>query len=93
FQYEDGMDYERICRMTDRDGGPLMIWAGVSVTRTLPMGGPQDVADELEWLVRCGPPVGLVLGCSSSVTPGVKRENLRTLIEGLRHYLDHGRDV
>ena len=92
FQYEDGMDYEKICRMTDRDGGPLMIWAGVSVTRTLPMGGPQDVADELEWLVRCGPPVGLVLGCSSSVTPGVKRENLRTLIEGLRYYLEHGRD-
>ena len=56
FQYEDGMDYERICRMTDRDGGPLMIWAGVSVTRTLPMGTPADVEVELKWLVRYGPP-------------------------------------
>ena len=24
------MDYERICRMKDRDGGPLLIMAGVS---------------------------------------------------------------
>jgi len=92
FQYEDGMDYERICRMTDRNGDPLMIWAGVSVTRTLPMGTPDDVAKELKWLVRHGPRVGLFLGCSSSVTPGIKRENLKTLIDGLRYYAEHGRD-
>jgi len=92
FQYEHGMDYEKICRMTDRQGAPLMIWAGVSVTRSLPMGTPQDVIDELKWLVRCGPPVGLCLGASSSVTPGVKRENLRTLFDGLRYYLAGGRD-
>ena len=92
FQYEDGVDYEKICKMTDRDGGPLMIWAGVSVTRALPMGTPDDVRDQLRWLVRHGPPVGLCLACSSSVAPGVKRENLETLIEGLQYYQEHGRD-
>jgi len=92
FQYEDGMDYPAICRMTDRDGGPLLIWGGVSVTRTLPYGTAADVAEELKWLVRCGPPIGLVLAGSSSVTPGVPRENLRTLFEGLRYFLDNGRD-
>ena len=92
FQYEDGMDYERICRMTDRDGGPLMIWAGVSVTRSRPMGTPQDVADELKWLVRHGPKVGLMLAASSSVAPGVKRENLQALFDGLRYYQQNGRD-
>ncbi|MBI4559184.1 MAG: hypothetical protein HY706_16490 [Candidatus Hydrogenedentes bacterium] len=91
FQYEDGMDYERICRMTTRDGNPLMVWAGVSVTRTLPFGTVDDVRRELDWLVREGPPVGLFLGGSSSITPGVSWENLNTLIEGLQYYRDHGR--
>ena len=91
FQYEDGMDYERICRMTDRDGGPLLIKAGVSVTRTLPFGSRQDVIDEMKWLVEHGPPRGLFLGASSSIVPGTSRENIRTLIEGLHHYREHGR--
>jgi uroporphyrinogen decarboxylase len=91
FQYEDGMDYERICRMSTRDGAPLMIWAGVSVTRTLPFGTPADVRSELEWLVRHGPHAGLFLGGSSSITPGVPWENLDALIEGLAHYRNRGR--
>ncbi len=91
FQYEDGMDYPRICRMTDRDGGPLLIIAGVSVTRTLPQGTPAAVRDELRWLVEHGPPVGLMLGCSSSIAPGVPMENMKALIEGLTYYREHGR--
>ena len=91
FQYEDGMDYERICRMTDRDGEPLLIWAGVSVTRTLPFGTSQDVKRELAWLVEAGPKQGLFLGASSSVTPGTSHENIRTMIEGFHHYRRHGR--
>ena len=91
FQYEDGMDYERICRMTDRDGNPLFIIAGVSVTRTLPRGTSADVRRELAWLVEKGPPVGLMLGCSSSVAPGVPIENMKALIEGLSYYREYGR--
>ena len=90
FQYEDGMDYPRICRMRTRDGGPLMIWAGVSVTRTLPFGGPGDVRKELEWLVNNGPARGLFLGVSSSATPGIPWENLDALIEGLAFYRTAG---
>ena len=86
FQYEDGMDYPSICRMTDRDGGPLLIEAGVSVTRTLPHGTRQDVREELKWLVDNGPPVGLFLGATSSIVPGTKRENILELMEGLRYY-------
>ena len=92
FQYEDGVDYEAICRMTDRDGGPLMIWAGVSVTRTLPFGTRDDVVRELDWLVEHGPRVGLVLGASSSITPATNRDNVRTLVEGLEYYREHGRE-
>ncbi len=91
FQYEAGMDYPRICRMTDRDGGPLVIMGGVSVTRTLPFGTPADVARELEWLVENGPPRGLFLGASSSITPRTPHANILALIEGVAHYREHGR--
>jgi uroporphyrinogen decarboxylase len=91
FQYEDGMDYERICKMHTREGDDLFIIAGVSVTTTLPSGAPADVRRQLDWLVAKGPRVGLMLGCSSSIAPGVPLENLRTLIDGLAHYRTVGR--
>jgi uroporphyrinogen decarboxylase len=86
FQYEDGMDYQRICRLKDRDGRGLLIIAGVSVTRTLPFGSPEDVRNELRWLVENGPSTGLFLGASSSITPGTPWRNIQTLIEGLKFY-------
>ncbi|MEW6749424.1 MAG: hypothetical protein AB1505_00415 [Candidatus Latescibacterota bacterium] len=91
FQYEDGMDYERICRLRSRDGDPLVIIAGVSVTRALPFGTPQDVRRQLSWLVEQGPRTGLFLGGSSSVAPGVSWENIQTLVDGFRYYRTHGR--
>lgn len=91
FQYEDGMDYERICRMKSRDGEDLIIIAGVSVTRTLPMGTPGDVRREIDWLVEKGPKTGLFLGCSSSVAPGVPWENIEALRDGLLYYQKNGR--
>jgi hypothetical protein len=91
FQYEAGMDYEKICRMKTRQGEELIIIAGVSVTRTLPMGTPDDVRRELRWLVERGPRTGLFLACTSSVTPGVPWRNIEALVEGLRYYRAHGR--
>jgi hypothetical protein len=91
FQYEDGVDYEAICRMKTRDKVPLMIWAGSSVTRTLPFGKKEDVVKELKWLVEKGPKVGLCLGGSSSIAPSTNHENVKTLIEGLAYYRTHGR--
>ena len=92
FQYEDGMDYEKICKMKTRDGGDLFIIAGVSVTTTLPLGKPADVKRQMDWLVEKGPKVGLMLGCSSSIAPGVPLENMKTLIEGFAHYRQYGRN-
>ena len=91
FQYEDGMDYEGICRMKTKTADDLIIIAGVSVTRTLPFGSPEDIRDELSWLVEYGPKTGLFLGASSSITPGVSWENLVTLVEGLNYFQIHGR--
>jgi len=91
FQYEDGMDYGKICRMKTRAGNPLIIVAGVSVTRTLPFGTPEDVRKEMKWLVEQGPKTGLFLGGSSSIAPGVVWENMQTFVEGLKYYREHGR--
>jgi hypothetical protein len=91
FQYEDGMDYERICRMRDRDGEELLIVAGVSVTRALPLGTRQDVADQMKWLVEKGPRRGLFLAASSSVAPATNPDNVRAFLEGLAHYRERGR--
>jgi hypothetical protein len=91
FQYECGMDYEKICAMKTRDGEDLIIMGGVSVTTTLPHGTPADVKAELDWLVDKGPRTGLFLGVSSSVTPGAPWENIATLVEGLNYYRTHGR--
>jgi uroporphyrinogen-III decarboxylase len=91
FQYEDGMDYEKICRMKTKDGRDLIIIAGVSVTRTLPMGTPDDVRREMKWLVEKGPRAGLILAGSSSVTPGVPWANIQAFVEGFKYYRTHGR--
>ena len=93
FQYEDGMDYERICRMKTRNGEDLLIIAGVSVTRTLPFGKPDDVKKEMKWLVENGPKTGLFLGGSSSIAPGVPWENMQTFVEGLKYYRENGREI
>lgn len=92
FQYEDGMDYERICRMKTREGDDLLIIAGVSVTRTLPLGTPEDIKKEMRFLVEYGPKNGLFLGGSSSIAPGVTWDNIETLWDGLTYYREHGRD-
>lgn len=91
FQYEDGMDYKKICSMKDKDGSKLLIIAGVSVTTTLPNGSPDDVRDEMDFLVKHGPDQGLFLGASSSIAPGVPWENLKALSEGFAYYRQHGR--
>ena len=91
FQYEDGMDYEKICQMKTREGDDLFIIGGVSVTTTLPHGTPADVKQQIDWLVEKGPRTGLTLGCSSSIVPGVPLRKMEILIEGFAYYREHGR--
>lgn len=91
FQYEDGMDYARICRMRVRGGDAPIIQAGVSVTRELPFGTPSGIRAQLRFLVENGPERGLFLSFSSTCVPGTPLVNLETAIEGMRYYRDHGR--
>ncbi|HOK79885.1 MAG TPA: uroporphyrinogen decarboxylase family protein [bacterium] len=93
FQYECGMDYEKICKMKTKNGEDLFIIAGVSVTRTLPFGTPEDVKNEMKWLVEHGPKTGLFLGGSSSIPPQVPLKNILAFVEGLQYYRKHGRTL
>lgn len=91
FQYECGMDYEKICKMKTKEGDDLLIIAGVSVTTTLPLGTPDDIKTQMKWLVDNGPKTGLFLAGTSSITPGVPWENIKTFVEGLNYYRVYGR--
>ena len=51
-----------------------------------------DVKRELAWLVENGPKTGLFLAATSSITPGVPWDNIKTLVEGLKYYRQRGRD-
>lgn len=85
FQYEDGMNYVEICKMKPKRGGHLVIQAGISVTRTLPFGTPDDVVREMRFLVENGTP-HMLLSLSSSCVPGTPYENIKTCIDGFRYY-------
>jgi len=91
FQYEAGMDYEKICKLKSKDGETMIIVAGVSVTDVLPRGTPDTVRKHMKYLVDNGPETGLFLAASSSITPGTSRENVLTFIEGLKYYRKYGR--
>lgn len=91
FQYEDGMDYIKISNLKAKNGQSMVIEAGVSVTRELPMGTPDDIVRQLKFLVENGPKTGLFLSLSSSCTPWTPFENIKTAIEGMQYYKKNGR--
>ena len=86
FQYEDGVDFKKLAKLRDRDGRPIFLWAGVSVTRELPFGTPADVRRQIDFFVENHGDCPMVFGCSSSVAPGVPGENIDAMIEGFRYY-------
>jgi hypothetical protein len=91
FQYEYGMDYPTIARMTTRDGEPLTLIVGASVTTTLVFGTPEDVRREVDWLVENSAEASLALGGTSSICPGTPWANVDALVESLRYYREHGK--
>lgn len=91
FQYEDDMDYINICKMKAKNGKSMVIQAGVSVTRELPLGKPKDVKKQMKFLVENGPKTGLFLSTSSSCAPGTPWENIKTAVEGFKYYRKYGR--
>jgi hypothetical protein len=51
FQYELGIDLYELRRMRSLQGEPLLFFTGLSVSRTLPFGTPDDVRDEIDYFI------------------------------------------
>lgn len=91
FQYECGVDYEKLSAMKTRDGEDLVLFAGLSSTDgVLRKGSPADVKRYVEWIVEKGPRTGLFISCMG-IYPDMPWENVRTYVEGIQYYRKHGR--
>ncbi len=51
FQYELGLDLAAIRRMRSRLGEEIILFTGLSVSRTLPFGSVEDVRDEVDYFI------------------------------------------
>jgi hypothetical protein len=91
FQYEFGMDYPAIARLKTREGDPLTLIMGASVTTTLVFGTPDEVRREVDWLVENSGEATLMLGASSSICGGTPWENIDALVQSLKYYQEHGK--
>lgn len=91
FQYECGVDYPALAEMTTRNGEPLTLIAGGSVTTTLVHGTPEDVHREVDWIVENSGDAFLALGATSSICPGTPHPNITALLESVQHYQEAGK--
>jgi hypothetical protein len=84
FQYECGMDYEKLSATKTRDGEDLVLLAGLSSTDgVLRSGTPADVRKKLRWIVEKGPRTGLFIA-SMGVYPDMPWENVQAYVEGIQ---------
>lgn len=79
FQYELGVDPYDLRKRRSRLGEELLFFAGLSVSRTLPFGTPDDVRDEVDYFLDfTDGGKGLFLMTSNVTGVEVPPENLRT---------------
>lgn len=85
FQYEDGMDLYEIRRLRSRLGEEPLLFAGLSVTRTLPFGAPQDVREEVDYFLDATDGGrGMFLFSSNVIGVEVPVENTRTAYQHVK---------
>jgi hypothetical protein len=79
FQYELGVDPYDLRKRRSRLGEAMLFFAGLSVSRTLPFGAPDDVRDEVDYFLDFSDGgKGLFLMTSNVTGVEVPPENLRT---------------
>ncbi len=79
FQYELGVDPYDLKKRRSRLGEEMLFFTGLSVSRTLPFGAPEDVRDEVDYFLDfTGGGKGMFLITSNVTGVEVPPENLRT---------------
>ena len=78
FQYEDGVDLYALRQLRSRRGEEPIIFAGLSVTRTLPYGTPEEVCAEVDYFIdACDGGRGMFLFSSNVIGVEVPPANIR----------------
>ena len=86
FQYECGVDPFSIAAHCTVTGEPLLFFAGLNVTRTLPFGIIDDVREEIEYVMSyTAEGRGLFFFTSSSIGPEVPLENVQYAYDYVAH--------
>lgn len=89
FQYECGLDIADLRRRRSLKGEEMLILGGLSVTRTLPFGTPDDVKAEIDYCLDCTDGGrGLMLFTSNVVGVEVPMSNL---LAGYRYLVESAR--
>lgn len=76
FQYECGVSIKDLRNLRTLWGEPPLIWAGLSVSTTLPFGSTQDVESEVEGFIEATEGRGLFLFTSNVTGVEVPPENI-----------------
>ncbi len=91
FQWEYGIKLEEIVKRRTKNGEKLIIFAGPSVTSTLPYGSVEDVRREIEYIIdTAAESCALFILPSNDVLPDVPVENL---VELHRHAVNYSREI
>lgn len=82
FQYELGLDLRELRQLRSRLGEELLLFTGLSVSRTLPFGSEQDVRDEVDYFIDATDGGrGMFLFTSNVTGVEVPPENLKVAYE------------
>jgi len=76
FQYECGVSIKELRNLRTLWGEPPLIWAGLSVSTTLPFGSTQDVESEVEGFIEATDGRGLFLFTSNVTGVEVPPQNI-----------------
>lgn len=87
FQYEDYVDLYDIRQLCSRLGEELLLFTGMSITRTLPFGTPDDVRDEVDYFIDATDGGrGMFLFSSNVIGVEVPAENTRAGYEYVKSW-------
>jgi hypothetical protein len=87
FQEETGFDIAEIAAQKVRDGRIPLLWAGLSVSKTLPFGTVDQVKNDIERIIDAvGSKNGLAIGTANTAGPDCPSENIETLYRYVHQY-------
>ncbi len=87
FQYELGVDPYELKKRRSKLGEEMLFFAGLSVSRSLPFGAPQDIRDEVDYFLDfTDGGQGLFLVTSNVTGVEVPPENLRTAYSYIKQW-------